>query len=67
MLKAEDKNMKSSTRDQLEGQVDQVKGTIRDKIGQATNNPTLSVKGQAQNFRGRIQEKAGQIKKVLGS
>jgi uncharacterized protein YjbJ (UPF0337 family) len=57
--------MKPSTKDQIEGSLDQVKGALRDKIGQATNNPTLSIKGRAQNLHGKIQEKAGQIKRVF--
>ena len=57
--------MKPSTKDQIEGSLDQLKGKLRDKIGQATNNPTLSVKGLAQQLHGRIQEKAGQIRRVF--
>jgi uncharacterized protein YjbJ (UPF0337 family) len=57
--------MKPSTKDQIAGSLDQMKGALRDKIGRATNNPTLSAKGQVQNLRGKMQQKAGQIRRVF--
>jgi uncharacterized protein YjbJ (UPF0337 family) len=57
--------MKPSTKDQIQGSVDQVKGKIKEKAGQATNNPNLVDEGRSQNFGGKVQKKVGQIEKVF--
>jgi len=57
--------MKQSTKDQLEGQLHEVKGKVKEKAGQVTNNPDLEVDGQAENLAGKIQKKVGQIKSVF--
>jgi uncharacterized protein YjbJ (UPF0337 family) len=35
--------------------------------GKITDNPKLEAKGKAEKIAGKVQEKVGQIKKVLGS
>jgi uncharacterized protein YjbJ (UPF0337 family) len=60
------KQMKPSTKDQIEGKLHEVKGKIKEKAGQVTNNPDLEAEGQAENLGGKIQKKVGQIKKVFG-
>ncbi len=57
--------MKPSTRDQMEGNLHAVKGIVKEKVGVVTNNPTLRVKGKAENVAGRIQKKVAEIEKVL--
>ena len=57
--------MKASTRDQIEGTLHQVKGKAKEKVGQLTNNPTLTAEGQGEKLAGKVQEKVGQIKKVF--
>ena len=53
--------MKQSTKDQLEGELHKVKGKVKEKAGQVTNNPDLEVEGQAENLTGKVQKKIGQI------
>lgn len=43
-----------------------VKRSIRKLAGKVTDNPKLTGKGRAEKLAGRVQEKAGQVKKVLG-
>ena len=58
--------MKSSTRDQAEGTFHEVKGAIKEIAGKLTDNPKLQAKGAVEKIAGRVQEKVGQVKKVLG-
>jgi uncharacterized protein YjbJ (UPF0337 family) len=57
--------MNPSTKDEMKGKFHEVKGTIKEKVGQATNNPDLEDKGRAEHIAGKIQKKVGQIEKVL--
>src|SRR5579872_7439263 len=59
------KRMKSSTEDKVEGGFHEVKGKVKEKVGQVTNNPNLEDKGTAENLAGKVQKKVGQIKKVF--
>ena len=55
--------MKSSTKDQVEGKLHEMKG--KEAAGQVTNNPDLTNEGQAEELAGKIQKKVGQVKKVF--
>jgi uncharacterized protein YjbJ (UPF0337 family) len=57
--------MKSSTTDQVKGDLHQTKGKVKEKVGQAIGNPDLEAEGQNENLAGKIQKKVGQIEKVL--
>ena len=57
--------MKPSTKDRVEGKLHEMKGTVKEKAGQVTNNPDLAAKGRAEKLSGKIQKKVGQIEKVL--
>lgn len=57
--------MKSSTEDRVEGNFHEVKGKVKEKAGQVSNNPNLEDKGKAENLAGKIQKKVGQIKEVF--
>ena len=58
--------MKSSTRDEAEGKLHQVKGKIKEIAGKVIVNPDLEAEGKDENLDGIAQEKIGQIKKVVG-
>ena len=58
--------MKSSTKDQAEGKFHNVKGTIKEIAGKLSDNPKLEGEGTGEKIAGKIQDKIGQIKKVLG-
>jgi uncharacterized protein YjbJ (UPF0337 family) len=57
--------MKPSTKDEIEGKVHEVKGNVKEKVGQLTNNPNLQGEGQAEKVGGKVQQKIGQMEKVL--
>lgn len=57
--------MKSSTKDQVEGKLHEVKGAVKEAAGQVTSNPDLKNEGQAERLAGKVQKKVGQVKKVF--
>jgi uncharacterized protein YjbJ (UPF0337 family) len=57
--------MKPSTKDELEGKLHEAKGKVKEKVGQAINNPDMQTKGQDEKLGGKVQKKVGQFEKVL--
>jgi len=58
--------MKASTKDKAEGKFHEVKGKVKEKAGHLTNNPDLEAEGTAEKLAGKLQDKIGQVEKVLG-
>lgn len=58
--------MRSSTKDQARGKIHEIKGKVKELAGRATSNPELEAEGQSEKIVGKVQQKAGQIKKVFG-
>jgi uncharacterized protein YjbJ (UPF0337 family) len=58
-------NMNRSTEDQATGTLHEVKGNVKEKIGQLTNDPDLEGEGIGEKVAGKIQKKIGQIEKVI--
>jgi uncharacterized protein YjbJ (UPF0337 family) len=48
--------MKQSTTDKASGEFHEVKGKVKEKVGQATNNPDLEAEGQGKKIGGKIQK-----------
>jgi uncharacterized protein YjbJ (UPF0337 family) len=59
--------MKSGTQDQAEGKFHQMKGKIKEVVGDLSDNSKLENEGTVEKMTGKVQEKVGQVKKVLGS
>ena len=59
--------MKSSMKDKVEGAFHEAKGKVKEVAGEITDNPNLEAKGKSEKIAGKVQEKIGQVKKVLGS
>ena len=57
--------MKPSTKNEITGKVHEVKGTIKEKVGQLTNDPDLEGVGIGEKMAGKIQKKIGQVEKVF--
>ena len=57
--------MKSSTQDQVEGKLHTVKGNLKELAGKLSDNPKLEGEGIGEKIAGKVQEKIGQVKKVL--
>jgi uncharacterized protein YjbJ (UPF0337 family) len=58
--------MKSSSKDQVEGKFHEAKGKVKEMAGQITDNPKLEAEGTGEKIAGKVQEKIGEVKKVLG-
>ena len=57
--------MKQSTTDQVVGTLHEMKGKAKESLGKATDNPKLTAQGQGEKIAGKVQNKVGQIEKVL--
>ena len=57
--------MKPSTENQIAGKVHEVKGTIKEKAGELTNDPDLEGEGIGEKIAGKIQNKIGKVQKVV--
>ena len=58
--------MKSGTRDEAEGKWHKVKGRIKEVTGKLKDDPELEDEGANEKIAGNVQEKVGQVKKVVG-
>jgi uncharacterized protein YjbJ (UPF0337 family) len=43
-----------------------LKGKVKEKVGEVTNDADLEDEGQAEEIAGKVQEKIGQVKKAVG-
>ncbi len=57
--------MSESIRDKVEGGAHEVKGKVKEKVGQITNDPNLEDEGTGEKVAGKIQKKVGDIEKVF--
>jgi uncharacterized protein YjbJ (UPF0337 family) len=56
--------MKPRTNNEIAGTVHEVKGKIKQKIGQLTNDAGLEAEGVVENIGGKIQKKIGQVQRA---
>ncbi len=54
--------MSIPNKDEAKGKWEQVKGTVKDKVGEATGDRSLEAEGEAQNAEGKTQETWGKFK-----
>jgi uncharacterized protein YjbJ (UPF0337 family) len=57
--------MKPSTKNQAEGKFHEVKGKVKETTGHLTNNPDLETDGTTERLAGKVQDKIGQVEKML--
>ena len=57
--------MKPSTKDRVEGKYHEAKGAVKEKAGAVTGNPGLAARGHDEKISGKVQNKVGQVEKVL--
>jgi uncharacterized protein YjbJ (UPF0337 family) len=57
--------MNPGTKDEIAGRVHEVKGTIKEKVGELMNDPDLEGKGIGEKIAGKVQKKIGQVEKVI--
>ena len=58
--------MKPSTNDKAAGKVHEVKGAIKQKVGQIAGNPGIESKGIAEKNAGKVQNFVGKVEKAVG-
>ena len=58
--------MKSSARDKAEGRMHQAKGKLKQAVGVIAGDRDLEAEGKKETLGGKVQEKRGQAKKVVG-
>ncbi|MDD2853576.1 MAG: CsbD family protein [Desulfuromonadaceae bacterium] len=58
--------MKNSTKEQAEGKFHEARGTVKEIAGILSDNPELKGEGFGEKIAGKVQQKVGQIKKVMG-
>ena len=59
--------MKSSMKDKVKGTFHEAKGKVKEMAGKITDNPKVEAEGKGEKIAGKVQEKIGQVKKVLGN
>jgi uncharacterized protein YjbJ (UPF0337 family) len=58
--------VKPSTENEIAGKVHEVEGTVKEKVGELTNDSDLEGHGIGEKIAGKIQKKIGQAEKALG-
>lgn len=54
------------SKDEVKGKAKQIKGAIKDKIGEVTNNPRLEAEGEAERLQGQVQETVAKGRRKVG-
>ena len=57
--------MKSSMQDRMEGGFHEVKGTIKEQVGQFTNDRDLKTEGKAEKKAGKVQQQIGHAREAV--
>jgi uncharacterized protein YjbJ (UPF0337 family) len=52
-------------KDEVKGKAKQIKGAIKAKVGEMTNNPRLEAEGEAERREGKVQEKVGKVRRKV--
>lgn len=58
--------VKPSTDDKTAGKIHEVKGTMKEKVGELTKSPDLEGDGRAEKNAGKIQNWIGKVEKAVG-
>lgn len=58
--------MSLPNKDEVKGKIDQATGAVKEKVGQATNDPELIRDAQDQKATGEIQENIGTARRKVG-
>jgi uncharacterized protein YjbJ (UPF0337 family) len=57
--------MKDSVKDEVAGKAHEVKGSLKQAVGQVTGNPKVEDEGQQEKIAGKVQKKIGQVERVI--
>lgn len=59
--------MKPSTKNQVKGKVQEVRGTLKERAGQISDDPDLRDEGTVDKIGGKVRQVVGKIEKAAGS
>ncbi len=59
--------MSIPNKDEVKGKWNQVKGTVKDKVGEVTGNERLEAEGEVENAKGETQETWGKFKRGVSN
>ncbi|MBI5014674.1 MAG: CsbD family protein [Deltaproteobacteria bacterium] len=57
--------MKSSTKNQVKGTIHQLKGSVKEIAGRLSSDGELEAEGIGERLAGNVQEKIGQVEKLV--
>jgi uncharacterized protein YjbJ (UPF0337 family) len=58
--------MKPSADDKATGKLHEFKGTVKEEVGDITNDPDLEADGRAEKNAGKVQNWIGKVEKAVG-
>lgn len=58
--------MKPSTKDRIRGSLQELKGKVKQRAGEITNDKGLAARGRNESLAGKVRKKVGEVKKVFG-
>jgi uncharacterized protein YjbJ (UPF0337 family) len=58
--------MANSTKQQIEGDLHDAKGTVKEAEGKLTHDPDLEAEGRTEKVAGIVQKRLGQLEKLIG-
>jgi uncharacterized protein YjbJ (UPF0337 family) len=65
LINADSFLVKSSTKDKIKGRINEAKGKVKEKTGEAAGDSDLRHRGTAEKAGGKIQRRIGDVKKVF--
>lgn len=60
-----DSIMSDSLKDKVEGTAHEVKGAVKEAVGNVMNKPDVEAEGKAEKVAGKVQNKVGDVEKVI--
>lgn len=60
-------NMKTSTKDKIEGSFHEVKGTLKEEVGKITKDRNLRAEGKVEKKAGKVQQRIGHAKETVAN
>ncbi len=57
--------MKTGIQNEIAGKAHELKGKIKEKAGELTNNPGLEGEGISERIAGNVQKKLGQVQRIF--
>jgi uncharacterized protein YjbJ (UPF0337 family) len=58
--------MTNSTKQQIEGDLHDARGTAKEAEGKLTHDPDLEAEGRTEKIAGIVQRKLGKLEKMIG-